>query len=218
MASCCYPDEYGRFFDAKEAARVAKHYLKNGLTGTARELADGIEATGIGGRTVLEVGGGVGQILADLLRRGASSGTSIDLSPQWDAPAHDLLAELQLDDRVRRHTGDFVDSAQDLGHPGAVVLHRVVCCYPHWDRMLDATVALSPEVIGLTFPRERIGTKAVLGLGNWLFRLRGRRFRVFVHPEEAMLGRLTGQGYRVGFDRPHPIWRTVVLERTTVLD
>ena len=216
MPSCCYPEEYGGFFNAREAARVVRRYLARGLSGTGLDVAEGLTARGIEDKTVLEVGGGAGQILAEMVRRGARSGVSIDLSPQWEGPAHGLLEKLNLADRVEHRTGDFVDEAADLPGFDAVIMHKVVCCYPHWREMLDAARSLEPGLIAMTMPRERTTTKAFFAAWNGLMKIRGKSFRVFVHAHQPMLDRMSG--YRVVGDRASPIWRTAVLERTAVPD
>ncbi len=217
MASCCYSEEYERFFDSREAARVVRRYLKHGLTGSAADLVESVAEAGMDVKTVIEVGGGAGQILADLLRRGEAAGVSIDMSPQWDGAAAELINKLQLTERIDRRTGDFVDMATDLPGGDVVIMHRVLCCYPHWDAMLDATLSLRPRVIAFTIPHERITMRGFAAVSNWLQKLRRRNFRVFIHPHGAMLDRLSAAGYQILADRSRPIWRTVAL-RATVLD
>jgi magnesium-protoporphyrin O-methyltransferase len=54
------------------------------------------------GATVLEIGGGVGQIQLELLGRGAAAAINLELSPAYDTEAARLLAEAGLADRVQR--------------------------------------------------------------------------------------------------------------------
>ena len=42
---------------------------------------------GLDGATVVEVGGGIGQIQVDLLRRGAVAGTVVESCPTYAGPA-----------------------------------------------------------------------------------------------------------------------------------
>ncbi len=212
MDSCCYADEYGDTFDASSAARQARQYLRRGLRGTARHLADGVAERGIAGATVLEVGGGVGGLHTHLLQHGASRAVNIELSPQWEPAARDVLAELDLTDRVTRRVGDVVDACDSLAPADVVVLHRVVCCYPDWQRMLDCASSRATRVIGLTVPTDRWPTRTVVRLGNGLLGLRGRRFRAFVHPVDELLAHLAARGFRPTSDRSGLVWRTIVLE------
>ena len=109
------------------------------------------------GMTVLEVGGGVGEIQVALLESGvAASAINIELSPNWEAAAKALLAERGLTDRVTRLNGDFVQEAAALPKADAVILHRVVCCYPNWQAMLTAATSRANRFVVVTFPRPRL--------------------------------------------------------------
>ncbi len=213
MPSCCYPEEYGDFFSGKDAAKRARRYQRRGLSGSQKTLAEGLKARGIEGATVLEVGGGVGALQVDLLRAGAAATTSIELAPGWEDEAAALLRTYQVTDRATRRLGDFVDEAAELPEADAVVLHRVVCCYPHWERMLDAAAGRATRNLAMTFPVDRLHNRGFLGLGNWMLQLRKRRFRAFVHPARGMLAALEKHGFAVVHDESGLIWRSVILER-----
>ncbi|MDH3307751.1 MAG: methyltransferase [Acidimicrobiia bacterium] len=214
MANCCYPDEYGKIFSAREAEKDRKRYLAEGLRGSQAAMADLITAQGIEGASVLEVGGGVGALHVDLLIRGAGSAVNVELTDVWSPAATALLEATRMQDRVERHSGDFVDKHADLPPADVVLLHRVVCCYPHWTAMLDAGASKATRVIGMTFPRDTVGARLVTRTGNALLRWRHRSFQVFIHPVDAMLGRLSSSGFEMVAERSGPIWRTVVFART----
>ena len=65
MAGCCGSRDYNRFFGKRFARSVAKKYRKRGLDNTSRKMVDFLRARGVEGATVLEVGGGVGEIELD---------------------------------------------------------------------------------------------------------------------------------------------------------
>lgn len=190
-----------------------RRYLARGLDGTAADLARAVVAHGVAGATILEVGGGAGTIHVDLLRGGAASATNVELSPGWEPAAAELLEKLGLGDRVERRLGDFVTTAATQPPADVVILHRVVCCYPHWQPMLDAAGRLASRVVGLTFPVDRWWTRGAIAVGNRVIGLTGCGFRGFVHPAAPMLDALTGAGFQVSRDRSGAIWRTVVLAR-----
>jgi magnesium-protoporphyrin O-methyltransferase len=101
-------------FDTRFAGRMATRYRKRGLDKTAQRMVDLLTQTGVQGATVLEIGGGVGEIQLELLKRGAASATNLELSPPYDAEARQLLAEAGLTGRVQRR---LIDIASD---PAAV--------------------------------------------------------------------------------------------------
>src|SRR3954452_17291103 len=127
MSGCCDPRGCDRMFDGRFARRVARGYRRRGLDRTARRMVDLLEESGIDGATVLEIGGGVGEIHLELLRRGGGAGAPPELSPAYDAEATRLLAEAGLIDRVQRRLADIAAEPDAVEPADIVVLHRVVC-------------------------------------------------------------------------------------------
>src|SRR5688500_11210083 len=102
MAGCCDPRGCDRFFGARFARRMARRYRKRGLGGTERQMVDFLESAGLEGASVLEVGGGVGELHIELLKRGADRAVNLELSPAYDEEAERLLADASLQGRVER--------------------------------------------------------------------------------------------------------------------
>ncbi|HSL24741.1 MAG TPA: hypothetical protein VLA54_00555 [Acidimicrobiia bacterium] len=215
MPSCCHGDEYHSIFTRKEASRTASRFRRRGLRGSASDLATLVRGVALPGGTLLEVGGGIGEIQVALLETGAvSRAVNVDLSGNWEEAAGALIAERGLNGRIERLVADFVDEADSLPQAGIVVLHRVVCCYRDWRAMVDATLSRASDFIAMTFPVDRWYTRAVVGLGNIAFRLRHLAFRAYVHSPEAIIGRLRAGGFVLVRERTRLPWQTVVLERS----
>jgi magnesium-protoporphyrin O-methyltransferase len=94
-----------------------------------------------------------------------------------------------------------------------VVLHRVVCCYPDYERLLGAVAEHAGRLVVFSYPRRNIVSRAVIASQNLGFRLLGREFRVFAHPPAAMLAALGERGLRETFAHHGLIWRVAGLER-----
>ena len=107
MASCCDPRGCDRFFGARFARRVARRYRKRGLGRTERWMVEFLESAGLEGASVLEVGGGVGELHVELLKRGAGRAVNLELSPAYDEEAERLLADTALEGRVERRLHDI---------------------------------------------------------------------------------------------------------------
>jgi SAM-dependent methyltransferase len=213
MPSCCYGDEYATVFSAPEAAAMRRRFLRSGLTGTRADVARLLSDADLAHGTVLEVGAGIGDLLVTLLDRGAARGVNVDLSPEWVAAAKELAAERGVAERLDARTGDFVDEAAEIAPAEVVVLHRVVCCYPDWRALLAASAERSRRRIVLTYPVDAWWSRAALRVANLYFRLRGLRFRVFVHPEHEMTTFLAERGLTRSGERRRGVWRTVAFTR-----
>ena len=73
--NCCDPRGCDQFFSPRFARRVARRYRKRGVDKTARQMIAFLEQRGIEGATVLEIGGGVGEIQLELLVIPTTSGS-----------------------------------------------------------------------------------------------------------------------------------------------
>ena len=199
-------------FTAAATSTAVDRFLTHGLEASERAIVERLYDLGERGLTVLEVGGGVGDLHVGLLDRGvATSAINVELTPTWEAAASRLLADRHLTDRVTRHLGDFVGLAPSLPHVDAVVLHRVVCCYPDWKGLLDTAAGRARRLVVLTFPKG--WTRPLMAVENLWHRVRGREFRAFVHSPEAMISELGARGLGAIADFGTPLWRTVMVSR-----
>ena len=102
MPSCCEGEGYEAVFTDHFSQRVAKRYRRSGLSATSQRMVDFLCERGVEGATVLEIGGGVGEIQLELLRRGAARATNLEISTRYEADARRLLDAAGLTDRVTR--------------------------------------------------------------------------------------------------------------------
>src|SRR5215210_6559964 len=130
MAGCCDPRGCDRMFGARFAKRMASGYRKRGLGKTAEKIVEMVAQGGVQGATVLEIGGGAGEIQLELLKRGAASATNLELSPAYEPEAAALTAEAGFTGRVQRRLVDIATDPAAVQSADIVVLNRVVCCYP----------------------------------------------------------------------------------------
>jgi 2-polyprenyl-3-methyl-5-hydroxy-6-metoxy-1,4-benzoquinol methylase len=176
-------------------------------------MVEFLERRGIEGASVLEVGGGVGEIQIELLKRGAARAVNLELSPAYDAEASLLLQEADLQDRAERRLHDIAVDPQDVEPADVVVLHRVVCCYPDYERLLGAVAAHARRLVVFSYPPRNVMSRAWVAGANVVFRLLRREYRTFVHPPAAMLAVLEERGLRNAFASHSFVWQVAGLER-----
>ena len=145
MPDCCSPKGYQWVFSERSARGEARRYRRKGLDGTSRRIVDFLKAQGVEGRTVLEVGGGIGALQLELLKAGASRALSIELTPTYEDVAAGLLREAGLTDRVERRVMDFAEAASQIDGADIVVLNRVICCYPDMPKLAGADSRSCPR-------------------------------------------------------------------------
>jgi 2-polyprenyl-3-methyl-5-hydroxy-6-metoxy-1,4-benzoquinol methylase len=213
MTCSCNPRGCDEFFDPGFARRRAKRYRERGLDTTARHMVAFLEERGIEGATVLEIGGGLGEIEIELLQHGAAHAVNLELSPAYNDEAHKLIREAGLEDRAERRLSDIAVDPDSIEPADVVVLHRVVCCYPDYERLLGAAAEHARRLVVFSYPPRNIVSRLVIATQNFGFRLRRREFRTFVHPPAAMLAVLETRGLRPTFEHEGLIWRVTGLER-----
>ncbi|MGH3093057.1 MAG: SAM-dependent methyltransferase, partial [Gaiellaceae bacterium] len=97
----------------------------------------------------------------------------------------------------------------------AVVMHRVVCCYPDVDALVGAAGERARRHLVLSFPRDRRLVRAGRRVINLWFRLRRWDFRFHLHPRAAILAAAEREGLRPVLEHQGAIWQVAALERTS---
>jgi 2-polyprenyl-3-methyl-5-hydroxy-6-metoxy-1,4-benzoquinol methylase len=213
VTGCCDPGGYKEIFGPRFARRQASRYRKRGLDSAAQRMVDFLTTHGVAGATVLEVGGGVGEIQLELLRRGAAHATNLELVETYDALAMQLAADAGLTGRVSRRLLDIAAAPDQIEPADIVVLHRVVCCYPDYSRLLGAAADHARRLLVFSHPPRNALSRAVVATQNGVCRLSGRSFRAFTHPPQAMIQVLSEHGFRVNQRHRASVWQVVGAER-----
>jgi magnesium-protoporphyrin O-methyltransferase len=215
VSDCCSPKGYRWVFSERTARAEAKRYRRKGLDSVSRRIVELLKAQGVTGRTVLEVGGGIGAIQIELLKAGAARATSIELTATYEEEAMQLLREAGLEDRVERHVMDFADAAGAVSAADIVVLNRVLCCYHDMPKLAGAAADHAREVLALSFPREGWWIRSGISFMDLVLRIARREFQVFYHPPKKILATCEQHGLKTIFNRPGIAW-TIAALRTPV--
>jgi magnesium-protoporphyrin O-methyltransferase len=214
VSDCCTPKGYRQIFSEKNAAGEAKRYRRKGLDRTSKRIVDFIKDRGVEGKTLLEVGGGVGAVEIELLKAGVSRTVNVELTPTYETAAGELLAESGLGDRVERLVMDFAEAGVEVQPADVVVMNRVICCYPNMPKLAGAAADRAIGMLVMSFPNRRWWTRLGLTLANFGFRVIRLQFRVFLHPPELVLAAVEQRGFETRLNQPGLLWQVVALERT----
>jgi magnesium-protoporphyrin O-methyltransferase len=213
MSACCTPKGYRKIFSEKNAAGELKRYRRRGLDDTSRRIFDVIRQWGLEGKTLLEVGGGIGAIELELLKAGMARAVNVELTPTYEAAAGELMVEAGLTDRIERRLMDFAEATTEVETADVVVMNRVICCYPDMPKLAGAAAEHAKEVLVLSFPNERWWTQLGLSFGNFGFGLFRVQFQIFMHPPDRILAAVEKHGFRTMFNDRGMLWQVVALER-----
>jgi len=212
VTPCC-ADDYDLVFDRHEAVNDLEQWRRHGPAPATRQLIDALEAEGIAGARLLDVGAGVGAVHLELLERGAGSAIDVDLSRAFLEVAGEEAERRGMRDRVEHRHGDFVTLAEDLPDAEIVTLDRVVCCYPDLSALLREVARRSTRLIGIVHPWDAWPMRA----GMTILNLARRPFRggcsFFVHRRATMDRLLADAGFTGVFRGGTWFWRVAVYRR-----
>ncbi|MGO9413252.1 MAG: class I SAM-dependent methyltransferase [Spirochaetia bacterium] len=212
--SCEHCAGIEEMFDGDHAEDELEHYRKRGPRRTTRMLIKELLALGVQGRSVLEVGGGVGAVHLALLKAGAREATDVDASGAFLKVAEREAGRHRLHGRVTYVHGNFVDLAPRVATADVVTLDKVVCCYSDAQSLLEASAEHARSILGLVYPRDGWLSRLV----NWAFNLRWVRvadgFRTYVHPRVAVEAAVRSRGLHLVRRTTLGFWQVAVFSRS----
>ena len=212
MDACGCGDGF-EIFDQQSADADLDRYRRHGPDRTTEMLLGMIRERGVEGASVLDVGGGIGVIDHELLRAGAGYAVLVDASPPALAAARVEARRRGVLERLDFVDGDFVSRSASIDAADIVTLDRVVCCYPDVESLVHLSSSRARSVYGLVLPRDRLILRVGLRLLNIWFRLRGFRYRSFVHPNARVDAIVAGSGLRPAREQRTFVWRVVLYDR-----
>jgi len=207
-----------QLFDDATAAAELDRYRKAGPRKTTRLLIEGVAEAGVAGRTLLDVGGGIGAVHLGLLAAGAGRAFDVDASSAFIRVARQEAESRGLADRVTHRFGNFVDMAAEIPAADVVTLDRVICCYHDMEGLLGLSARRASFAIGMVFPRDTGRARLMSRLLNSLRHLRGSPFRNFVHPYPRIESLLRAHGLESCFRRQTFFWQVEVFRRVRPAD
>ena len=211
--SCCAGEALD-IFGERAARRELRRYLEHGLgRGDSRLIAAWAGEGGLAGQSVVEVGGGIGQIQAELVRRGAARGEVVEVVADYIGPASELARAAGIEDRTSFVLADLLEDPAAVEPADIVVLRRVVCCSPEGPALLAAAAAKARRTLLASYPRYRVVTRAVSRLQNICFRLIRKRFRSFVYSPAELQHAVAGAGLTQSRVSRGFVWETARYDR-----
>jgi hypothetical protein len=208
------PSEFGSFYNEKRAAADLRRYRMKGPQPWTRALIETVKDEGVAGATLLDIGGGVGEIAHELLAAGAARATCVEASAAYLAAAREESERRGESERVSYHHGDFVELASEIPPADIVTLNRVLNVSPDWEQLTSLSAARARRLYGVVIPRDRRTVGLVIWAMNLMLRLRGQPLRAATRPIEAIDRLVSEQGLRRFIARDAgPVWQVLIYRR-----
>jgi magnesium-protoporphyrin O-methyltransferase len=185
------------------------------MVAVSRRLLELLEDVGATRPTVLELGSGSGALSVALLERGAAAADGIDLSPESVATAQRRAATAGVAERASFVVGD--GAQVPLTTHDWVVIDRVICCYPHMDRLLGNAIGAARRRVAFSVPVSYgwrgLITRAIETIENATNRVRGRPCPGYVHDIRRIEARLAAAGFSRSLHARVGLWYAAVWDR-----
>jgi len=211
--SCCQCQGIENMFDKKAAKRQLKRYLKKGPSKTTSMLLDALHKKGVQGLEFLDIGGGIGAIQYDLIKAGASGGTSIEASSAYIDVVKDEIQQNGLVETVSFKHGDFTAMASDVDSADIVTLDKVICCYDDMSDLVGLSSKLARKIYAVIYPREVWWTKLAFLMMNFYTRIKGSSFQTFIHPTQKVEEIIFGNGLKRNYYATTLIWQVAIFTK-----
>ncbi|MDX1619927.1 MAG: methyltransferase domain-containing protein [Nitriliruptorales bacterium] len=209
------PRAIADYMDSEVCCRLEAGDDVTELKGVSEVLIQALEPAGIEGRSVLDVGCGAGGLALELLRRGATTATGIDLSPQAIAAARDAAKQEGMAGRTTFRVGDGAEEA--LEPADVVVLNKVYCCYFDPTNLVHNTLPVAERVYAMVLPISEgirgVASRLWLGVENLWHLLRRRGFRAYVHDVPELDEQIRARGFRIYSQARYWLWDVRVYVR-----
>lgn len=213
MNSCSHCRDAGRFFNEKTARKELRRYKKKGPDKSTRLLLDEIRKKDLHGKSLLDIGGGIGAITFELIDQGIDTSVHVDASSAYLNISRSESDKRGLKNRVSHIYGDITALTDEINKADIVTLDRVICCYPDMVKLIDRSAEKSNLFYGVVYPRERWPVRMVMRAGNFYFKLRGIDFRTYLHSPIEIDSRIRGNGFHRTGHMQTMIWEVALYER-----
>ena len=162
---------------------------------------------------VLEIGGGVGALQAELLRAGAGSGEVVELLGVYEPYARRLAERLGIAERTSFRVVDLLAYPAAVEPADVVLLNRVVCCSSEGPALTAAAARLTRGSLALIFPRANLLSRALAAAERALARLFRRKFMIFVWSVERLTSAAASGGLVPVASGGTLVWRYLVFAK-----
>jgi len=185
MSFCCAAENQ---FGPKVAERDLRRYRRRGADAVTKLMLAQLRQWPLKNKQLLNIGGGIGVISAELAADGIAGATLVEASPAYLEVARRELQSRQGSRSTEFLLGDFARIADTLPDADVITLDRVVCCYPDAEGLLRGAAARTLQLLAFSYPRDRWYMRATTAVQNLLRWMKGKPFRTFVHSPQQMSG------------------------------
>ena len=207
---CCGAD---LFFDKKTSDKKYKIYLKKGPSRVTAKMIEQLEKQEVEGKSMIDIGGGIGALQWWFLGVGGHATIGIDASSGYLKQAEEHSKTKGWETKSEFILGDCVEIYPQIESAEFITLDKVVCCYPNYKEILEATCDKATKAISLSYPMDGFISEAIRKMGDFFMSFKNNPFRPFIHSVKDIRLVFEQKGYkRVAHNLAFP-WHVETYEK-----
>jgi len=210
-SSCCGSIEAQ--FDVERVRGELEAYRRKGPHKTTRLMIEELTGRGVDGLSVLDIGGGVGALIAGLIEAGIDRAIHLEISSAYSEAASEVARDRGYSDRLETRVGDIVAMTSELPQVDVVTLDRVICCYPDMPALVRASAPRARSLLAVSYPRDGWPVHAATGFKNARRSRKGNDFRTYLFPHADIDREIRSTGFELAWAHGILAWRIALYER-----
>ena len=208
---CCQCEGIETKFDRGRGPADLETCHKTGPKASTQILIDILKESLEGNMTLLDIGGGIGDIQHALLSAGVKESINCEASTAYINACKEEAQGHGYADRITHIKGDFVDVVGGIPEADIVTLDRVICCYHDMPDLVNKSLAKARKFYGIVIPIDKWWVKLSTSIYyNLRFLFQRNPFRVFVHSTDAVEEIITSEGFEWIFFAVKGTWQITV--------
>ena len=215
MMDCCSKEVIESRFDDDYVQKKLNRYHKKGPKKTTSLLARVIAGEMQEDMSLLDIGGGIGDLQHILIPLGVARAINCEASSAFVKACDQEARTHGYADQITHLQSDFVEVAGEIPEADIVTLDRVICCYPDMPKLVTSSIQKARQLYGIVIPSEKWWVKLTTSVYyNLRFFLQRNPFRAFVHSTEAIENLIQAAGFTRLFYKEISGWQILVFSRS----
>ena len=166
----------------KRAKKQYDQYMKRGPAKVTAKIIGQFSKHQIEGKSLIDVGGGIGALQWWFLDMNGKETISIEASSGYLRLAEKHANEKGWADQTSFLFGDFMQLHTEVDLVDYITLDKMVCCYPNYKEIIEVACAKTKSCVLISYPIDGPISKIFAWLEGLMTNLKGQNFKPFIHP------------------------------------
>lgn len=212
MSNCC-TGSYCQKFSAERAENEMSDYIRNGINQNYNPLIEEVKKLPVNGKSVLDIGAGIGLNIIELMKEGVKKATYVDISNEFANKFKKTIAKTRLSNDTSIIVGDFVKMHSSILSSDLVILDKSICCYEDYVSLVKLSIDKTRQWYAYTIPIDNWYGKLIYRYKALKKRIKGDDFKTFLHPTKSIEQYIEGKRFKKINQQVTNEWLTVLYER-----